>query len=157
MKDFDVHAQIKHLNIRKQGEEQEVLAVDIKLNAEVFAHVLDGLMCEGINEGSAHDSFWSGPADNTEPAFPQLGDIPFAREYRNVRAKLLGFEVDGCVLKKFSFVALSGHRADLTFSLAITEPPAKMIDMLASALADSVLIQFSAPQGDLLEAEQKAA
>lgn len=150
MKDFTAHADIKHLNIRKQGEDQEVLAVDIKLRAELQARVLDSLMCEDLNDGLAEGTFWMRSEDKA-PVFPQLGEIAFSREYRNVQAKLCGFEVYGCTLKKFSFRALPEGKAETTFSVTITEPPPKLIDTLASMLAEAVLIDFSCPQGDLLQ------
>jgi DNA segregation ATPase FtsK/SpoIIIE-like protein len=156
MKDFSAHADIKHLNIRKQGEDQEVLAVDIKLRAELRAEVLDSLMCEDMNDGLADATFWMRSEDRA-PVFPQLGEIGFSREYRNVQAKLCGFEVHGCTLKKFSFRALAEAKAETTFSVTITEPPPKLIDTLASMLADSVLIDFSCPQGDLLQGDALAA
>lgn len=149
MQDFTANAQIKHLNIRKQGEEQEVLAVDVKMTAEISADVIDAIMCDGLNEGAALHCFWM--QSDKSPMFPQIGEVPFSREYKNVRAKLADFTIEGVTLKKFSFVPMKDERGDLTFSMAVTEPPAKLIDTLASMLADSLLVQFSCPQGDMLD------
>lgn len=150
MRDFQVFADIKHLNIRKQGEDAEVLAIDIKLQANVPAQMVDDLMCEGINEGFCIGSFWLKSEDGA-PAFPQLGEVPFDRDYRNLRVKVLGLELEGVSIKKFRFKAIAGEKAELTFQATVEEPPAKTVDLLASQLASMTIFEFCQPQADLLD------
>lgn len=148
MKDFSVFAAIKHLNIRKQGEEQEVLAVDVKLEGRVEAWLVDDLMCEGLNEGACVHSFWLRSEDKA-PSFPQLSEIGFDREYKNLRVEVLGLELNGVTIKKFRFVPVAGELAELTFQMSVTEPPPKTVDLLASQLTASTWFKFFATQGDL--------
>lgn len=148
MREFGGMAEIKHLNIRKQGEEGTVLAVDVKMTMSVSASVVDDLMCEGINEGTCLSAFWLGSEDMA-PTFPQIEEIGFARQYKNVRADLLGITLSGCEIKKFRLSPRTGRNADLTFQLTMTEPPARAVDLLASALANDTWVSLTSEQGEL--------
>lgn len=148
MKGFSVFAAIKHLNIRKQGEEQEVLAIDVKLEARVDAWTVDDLMCAGLNEGACANTFWLSSEDQA-PSFPQLSEIGFDREYKNLKVDVLGLELKDAAIKKFRFKAVKGGIAELVFQMSIAEPPPKTVDLLASQLATQTWFKFIVVQGDL--------
>lgn len=148
MQDFKVNAEIKHLNIRKEGEEREVLAIDVKVTATVEADLVDSLMCEDINDGDALRCFWL-ENETRDVRFLNMGEVKFTREYKSVKVDLLEMELIGCKVGKFSFAPMSGGRALLTFSFSAKEPPAYAVDRLASMLGQDIDVAFTMPQGDL--------
>lgn len=148
MQDFKVSADIKHINIRKEGEEQDVLAIDVKISAIVDAELVDSLMCEDINDGDALRCFWL-ENDTRDVRFMNVGEIKFQREYKSVSIQLIEMELTGCKVGKFSFSPMSDGRAHLTFSFSAKEPPAYAVDRLASMLGQDIDVLFTMPQGDM--------
>jgi len=151
MQDFEVSVEMKHINVRKEGEEKEVLAMDLKMSAIVEAELVDSLMCEDINDGECERCFWL-PDD--APRFDNVPDISFTRSFGSVSVDMMMLSFSGCKLSKFSFKPMKGRKAELTFQVSIKEPPAMAVDRLASMLMNSMPAKFWMPQGDLLAQQQ---
>lgn len=148
MRDIKMLATIRHINIRKQGEEQEILAIDIKLRGTVSAELVDHLACSGLNEGAVLNGFWQ--STDHAPTFSQIINVPFEREYRNVEIKFPGIEADSGCLKKFSFAPQESGTAELTFTANITNPPALFVSRISQLLMDTVEISLRTPQQSLI-------
>lgn len=150
MKGFKVFPEIRHINIRKEGEEREVLAIDVKMQASVQASLIDQLMCEGINDGDAIRCFWN---ENEEgaPRFLGVPGIAFQRTFKNVTTNMIGMEFSGCSISKFGFTPKAQRQATLTFSVTLQEPPSTAADKLASMLGEAVEVEFFMTQLDMIE------
>ena len=149
MNAFEQPVEILHLNTRKEGEERDRLAIDVKVQATVDAEFIDELICGGVlSSGDALRAFWT-ENEHGEPRFLMLDEIKVHREVKGVNVELFSRGMYGCKISKFKFLPCAGHTARLTFSIQLHEPPGQVVELLASMLALEVPLKMSVPQGDL--------
>lgn len=153
MQSFEAEVEITHINVRKEGEEKETLALDLKMSMMAEAGLVDSLMCEDLNDGEAERCFWMANEEGT-PRFEQMDDVKFTRSYSNVNVEVMMLVLESCKLSKFSFKPMKGRKAELLFQVAIKEPHPMAVDRLASMLMNSMPAKFYQPQGDLLAQQQ---
>lgn len=144
---IDSLATIKHLNIRKQGpDEDKVLAIDIKFSdcradLELLARLL------GSDPGNVLASFWSG----TDIRFPGLEPIQSWSEIDGCRMHvggLGGLRLSGAA-KKFRCTLEGEHTITVEFQFSVTDPPHNATAILAEYVAEAVRIILDEEQGDL--------
>lgn len=154
MKPFHYMVGIDHLNIRKQGEDQATIAIDVKVSGNFPADVLDDLLCAGINEGAALAALWN--ADGA-PEFKTIESLQINRQFggMTVRWPSVGLEWTGCTLKKFAANAWEANSATLSWVISVTDPPAKSADLLATVLKEQTWLEVFQPQLDLVAATEK--
>lgn len=153
MHEFDSAVEILHLNTRKEGEEREKLAIDVKVQTKVDADFIDELICGGtVTKGDAHKAFWT-ENDHGEPRFLSIDEMKILRDIKSVSVTLFEREILGCKVGKFKFRPCAGHTASLTFSIQMYEPPGQIVELLASMLALEVPLKMSVPQGDFFTGE----
>lgn len=149
-------ASLAHLNVRKEGpDEAKATAIDLKLSGLVDSKVLDTLLCGDDADGMSEVSFWDTDGD---PRFLSLKECGFTREIHSACLDIEGISLRGCTVRKFSFKAMDGYRAMLTFSISSSDFPSNAIAILAEQLDEANSIHLWTPQGDLFEEkEQKSA
>lgn len=148
---FRVHgvATIKHLNVRKEGpEDEKVLAVDVKL-------VIDKLprtVCDYFDEALVPFLWRGDPATDAlivRNAF--LRPIAYAHEVSNAFVRIDNGVFHGCDVGKFSLEPRDGGTVDLTCSVAIY-PSANDVSDLAKHVQDGVHVAIEGPP-DLFNAD----
>lgn len=134
------HATIKHLNLRKQGSEDDrVLAIDIKITGEAPAAILNDLLGASADE-NVSGMFWS-TAPGADPASLKsyvIGQIDVDGVWPN---RIVRFGKQSAVgdLKKIAFKPMPGQRLDITASISIEEPKKELLDYLVSKITENVL------------------
>lgn len=143
-------ASLAHLNVRKEGpDDAKATAIDLKLSGLVDSKILDTLLCGDDANGMAEVSFWDTDGD---PRFLSLKECGFTREIHSACIDIEGVNLRGCTVRKFSFKAMDGYRAMLTFSISSSDFPSNAIAILAEQLDESNSIHLWVPQGDMFAA-----
>lgn len=146
---LDSFATIKHLNIRKQGpEEDKVLAIDIKFadcraDIDLLARLL------GSDSESCLLSFWNGG----DIRFPGLEPIQSWSEIEDCTMHiggLTGLRLFG-VAKKFRCAIEGENTVTMEFQFSVTDPPENATAILAEYVAEGVRIILDQEQGDLFQ------
>jgi hypothetical protein len=152
---IDSFATIKHLNIRKQGpDEDKVLAIDIKFSdcqadIELLARLL------GSDPGSCLASFWSGP----DIRFPGMEPIQSWSTIEGCTMHVGGFgglRLTGAA-KKFRCTVEGEHMVTMEFQFSVADPPENATATLAEYVAEQVRVILYEDQADLFESEQQHA
>lgn len=148
MKDMGCYAELRHINLRKEGpEDDKSPAFDLKLQAMVTAEFIENLMLgDGEENGSVVASFWS---EDGEPKFLSLEKVAIDRQVHNVMGTVEGLELRACKLKGFSFKPRGILMAELTFSVSTNDFPSNAVAVLAELLQEQVSVSMKAPQGDM--------
>lgn len=137
---FRGDATLRHLNARKEGPENEtVLAVDLKFEAEVPASVLAAFEPELV-EPLFLDS---GAVRNI-----QMGPLTFTSTLRHYRLKAIGTWFSDVELKKFAFQPKDGRLFVMTFGASF-KPSGDEVARFAEYLAESIEIDLSPADGEL--------
>jgi hypothetical protein len=133
------HAVIKHMNLRKQGQEDDrVLAIDIKVSGETQAMILNDLLGASPGEDLS-GMFWSTVpgADPESLKSYAIKEVEVDGEWPNRIVHIGKHEARGD-MKKIHFMPRSGHRLDLTAQISIEGPRQELLDYLVSKLQENV-------------------
>lgn len=121
---------IKHLNTRKEGEDDnQKLCVDLKLNT-----LTDRVVFHFFDDQLPH-ALWL-PGTEAKRNL-HLGPLSFGHEHEGYRLECCGSTHHGVKVKKFNLAVLDGGRIDLTFSVSF-EPSGTEVATLAEYLADDI-------------------
>lgn len=140
-------AEIKHLNVRKEGpDEEKSLAVDLKIQCTVSSDLFN-FFHEGLRDVLYTDI---GAVKNV-----YLEDLKFSNKIRNCELSILGQRYCGVDVSKFSLSPKDSNKALLTFSVSIA-PSGDEVAQLAEYVLDEVDIEITpSPELDFEESEKK--
>jgi len=141
-------AEIKHLNVRKEGQEDaKELAVDIKIQCVTSADMLD-FFHDGLKDALFTDV---GAVKNV-----YLSPIAFSNKILNCELNILEQRYYGVDAGKFTFEPKDDNRVIMTFSVSI-QPNGTDVAQLAEFVMDEVNIHIlPQPQLDFSGAEEVA-
>ena len=146
---FRLHGQatIKHLNVRKEGpEEEKILAVDVKLE---FKKV-DRRLCAYFDP--ALEAFlWRGDTDALIVRNNFLNPVGYANLIEGVTVTIGTHSYSGCQAKKFSIEPKDGGVITLTCSVSLN-PNADDVSDLAKLVQDEARVEIEG-QLDLFAGE----
>lgn len=140
-------AEIKHLNVRKEGpDEEKVLAIDVKLQCTTSADMLD-FFHEGIKDVLFTDA---GAVKNM-----MLKPLEFLNTVLNCELEILGQRYFGVDVGKFQLKPKDGNQVLMTFSVSI-QPSGDEVARISEFVMDEIDIAIL-PQPQLDFGEKKAA
>ena len=144
-------ATIKHLNVRKEGpEDEKILAVDVKLEIKR----VDRRLCAYFDD--ALEAFlWRGDTDALITRNVYLVPVAYANEIRDASVTIGMHSYNGCDVKKFAIEPRDGGVMTLTCSVALYPNSGDVAD-LAKYVQDEVSISIEGPP-DLFAGEPDAA
>lgn len=133
--------EIGNLNTRKEGKEEEdkVLAIDVKLTAQVKRDTLD-FFDENLFNFLFLDS---GAIRNL-----MMGPITFTHEMEGYRLEIAGSTHYGVRVKKFVIQAIDGGEAYLTFQVSF-KPSGDEVAQIAEYLQDELGINLEPENEEL--------
>lgn len=135
-------AEIEHLNVRKEGEEDDrELAIDVKASGAADAAVLNRLLGVGSDESIEH-TFWD---KDQRAKLLGLGECAVQGKVQNCNVQIGGLHIAGCDVGKFRFEVLDQHRIHLTCSISRTAPAAGVTEKLAGYTREQVLLIIEGP------------
>lgn len=135
---FDALATLRHLNIRKEGDEK-VLAYDLKIEVETSSDVLIEF------HPSLPSLLWA----DSEPRFKGLiTSVRLSGELRHHCARVASIEIADCTLKNFEVTPHAMDVATLTFTLTAKTVSGLTIALLSEFVQDKVSLHLSS-EGDL--------
>lgn len=144
---FSGLVQIKHLNIRKQGNEDDrVVAVDVKVFSEkVSGFVLDSILVPNESD-PVKGVLWD--ADGA-PRLYGVNRIDSWIEFEKCVGSMLGHRFSIEKISKFTGALTADFGMDLTFSFSIVEPSHALLETLVAMMAEDARLQIETPQMDL--------
>ena len=143
------NATIKHLNVRKEGpEDEKILAVDIKL--EMCR--LDRRLC-GYFDDALEAFLWRDESESLVVRNLYLEPLKFGNDIEGVTVKIGDDEFLGCRVSKFAISPRDGGVIDLVVSVS-AYPSSRDVSELAKRVQDDVTVSIEA-QPDLFSAEHE--
>lgn len=140
-------ANIKHLNIRKEGpDEEKVLALDVKLSECAVDVAFLARILGSESEDTVKAAFWD---DTKNVLFPGLDPITTWGEIKACRVVLGGLVLQSATLRKFKARIQSEHKLELEFSVTVTDPPSNATAILAEYVTDSIRVSVEKIQEEL--------
>lgn len=135
-------AEIKHLNVRKEGpDDEKVLAVDLKL---LFTK-LDFRICLYFDE--ALPAFlWRSEAESLSliARNAYLQPVAYANEIEGATVEIEGHGFRGCDVKKFAILPRDGGVVDLTCSVSLY-PTTYEVGDLSKLVQDGARVSIEGP------------
>ncbi len=132
-------AEIKHLNVRKEGpEEDKVLAIDIKLQCQTGAEMID-FFHEGMTAALFTDV---GAVKNS-----MLKPLAFQNTIMNMDLEIAGQKYYGVDVSKFVLEPKDGRKAEMTFGVSV-KPSGDEVARLSEFVMDELDIHIQ-PQPEL--------
>jgi hypothetical protein len=144
-------ATIKHLNVRKEGpEDEKILAVDVKLDIKS----VDRRLCAYFDE--ALEAFlWRGDTNALISRNAFLVPVTYMNEISSASVSIGEHQFLGCDVKKFQMAPMDGGVMTLTCSVALY-PNSGDVAELAKFVQDEVNVSIEGPP-DLFAGEPDAA
>jgi hypothetical protein len=135
-------ATIKHLNVRKEGpDDEKILAVDIKLEIRR----LDRRLCAYFDD-ALEEFLWRGNTNALIARNAYLGPVAYANELEGATFTIGMEEFSACDVKKFSIEPLDGGVFTLTCTVTVFSPPD--VSAIAKYVQDEAAVEIEA-QPDL--------
>jgi len=133
-------AAIKHLNVRKEGtDDDKVLAVDVKLEIKG----VDRRLCAYFDE-ALEPFLWRGDTDALIARNAWLGPVQYGHLITGASAEIDGQTFVGCEVKKFSIVPQDG--GVITLGLAVTVYPSSAeVSRLAKLVQEDAQVAIEGP------------
>jgi len=133
-------ATIKHLNVRKEGpEEEKILAVDVKLEIKR----VDRRLC-GYFDDALEAFLWRGDIDAMIARNQFLVPVQYANEISSASVQIGKDHYHGCDVKKFGLQAQDGGVMTLTCSVALY-PTSSDVSELAKLVQDEAQVTIEGP------------
>lgn len=133
-------AAIKHLNTRKEGDDDKVLVVDLKLVTKADARLAMPFFCADLVEPLWLDS---GAVKNLF-----VTEIKLGHELQNYRMDIAGEQFTAVTLKKFVLTPADGWIVVIAFQASFN-PTGTEVARLAEYLADDVILSLAPADGEL--------
>lgn len=133
-------ATIKHLNVRKEGpEDEKILAVDIKLEVKG----IDRRLCSYFDD--ALESFlWRGDTDALIVRNMFLEPVKYAHSISSASASIAGQSFVGCDVGKFAINPRDGGVIDMVMSVT-AYPSSDEVAQLAKRVQDDTQVVIEGP------------
>lgn len=147
-------ATIKHLNVRKEGpEEEKILAVDVKL---AFEKIDRSILAYFEPDGVLPGFLWRGDpaADALIVRNAFLSPLNYSHDISSASVKIDGGWFPGSDVKKFVISPRDGGQVDITCSVSIFPSSAAVAD-LAKNVQDGARVEIEGPP-DLFDGDQGA-
>ena len=136
---LNCQAEIEHINVRKEGDDEKELAVDLKLSAVTIHDVLFML-------DDAIDVFFfksGGIVRNTA-----LKPVGFDYELQHYALDMLGISYTGCVVKKIEVKPIDGSMIALRFQVSL-KPLNSDVSRMVEFIKELVEIKLYPQDGEL--------
>jgi hypothetical protein len=133
-------ATIKHLNVRKEGpEDEKILAVDVKLEIKN----VDRRLCAYFDD--ALEAFlWRGDSDALIARNMYLAPVTYGNEISSATVRIANQSFVGCDVKKFAVEPRDGGVVTLACSVSIY-PTSSDISELAKIVQDDAHVTIEGP------------
>ncbi len=140
-------ASILHLNIRKEGSEREILAIDIKIIGETTADVLPGIL--GCTRAKALQ-FWDKKTDEKRPAFNGIAEVSGSAEFEHCEVLIDGHKFTDAKVRKFKFTPINGFLLNLTCQVSIADIHNSDVSFVCERMKSDVKVSIGS-QPDLFD------
>lgn len=133
-------ATIKHLNVRKEGpEDEKILAVDVKMEFKK----IDRRLC-GYFDDALEAFLWRGNTDALIARNSFLCPVVYLHTIRDATVTIGTHSYSGCEVKKFGIQPEDGGVITLTCSVSLN-PNAADISDLAKLVQDETRVEIEGP------------
>lgn len=137
---YSGHAQIKHLNTRKEGpDDDKVLAVDLKVTTTSASSILDYF------DEQLVDFLYTSAGDIRNP---MIGEIPMLHALEDYQLRLCGCTHFSVKVRKFSIEPFIDRQVRLTLQISF-RPSGGEIARIAEYLQDETHIELEPINGEL--------
>lgn len=152
---FDSDPEIKHINLRKEGQDGETIAVDLKIEGPARIGPQGELIQKllGCDESRAL-AFWHGPTNDGSPdpdenpeadiAFNGITTIQSWAFFESGHdAKIGGLSFRPDKIGKFALTPRAGYVVDLVFQVSISDITDRQLQLLTEYLKTEVPMQIA--------------
>ena len=155
--EIETLAQVIHLNARKEGpNENKVPALDVKMRGEIPIRTAALLM--GVEDHhSLQSALWDQTHEDVPRRFIMLDEIKLAGEVWGVLVEMMGMRIPNTKIKKFSLFPMDGMTIELCWQTSVTEPPSKLLPVLAEYLGEDIKVRLFKEQQELDLGQGEAA
>lgn len=162
-------AMILHLNIRKQGnDDNKILAVDIKLHGVTSSQCLHKILgCEPhqalrfweMNPEAVEKIMAGEKVSSTRPIFTGLDSISSWASFENIEMQIEGFRrsFQGVKVKKFRFLPTNDTNIVLTMSASISDIDSSDLARFSDMLQEKIFCRFEGQPELALDGDDKPA
>lgn len=139
-------ATLAHINTRKEGDDNNtVIAMDLKITAEVSVAVLDQLVPVDPEAFPASKLLFDGEGN---PRLWAIEDFKIMGEHKEITAKLGRVNLNNTTAKKFKANVKHGGVVTLTFLLQL-KPTHTQINSLVDMLQDEFKLTLTSKNQDM--------
>jgi len=136
---FNSQPTIVHVNLRKEGAEHDILAVDVKVKGE----------CPGANAAAMLGcdpehltALWFDDIEGHPARFTGVSSIDSWAKFENCIASIGGIAFEGVTAKKFKIKPVGGGNVEITFQIGISRIPPKLVGRLGDMAQEHAKVEI---------------
>jgi len=141
---FEGLAEIEHLNIRKEGAEKDVLAVDVKVGGVSPGEVLYQIL--GCAKAKAA-TFWDLKSDEQRAAYAGLAQIKCNAEFESCEITIGEKKFVGAKCRRFVVVPANFHKLNLVCQISISDIHDADVGYLCEQIRERVKVEVNGEPG----------
>jgi len=145
--EYKDNATVEHLNIRKEGSDKDVLAIDVKVNGETGGKVLAQIL--GCSDKQA-TGFWDLKSEEQRATYTGVTEIDTWTEFETCTVKIGIKQFRGAKVRRFKFKPINHHMLDLTCSISLSDIHDKDVAYLCEQMKEDVAVSIES-QADMFD------
>ena len=146
---FHPTASIEHLNIRKEGSERDILAIDIKLAGDTTSTVLASIL--GCGKAQARH-FWNVKSEEKAILFNGISKVLAWNELDNCEVIIGERKFKGARVRRFSFQPQPGMVIKLECQVTVSDIHDSDVSYLCEHIRDDINVTIGS-HPDLFDSE----
>ena len=132
---FNSKPMVTNVNLRKEGAEHDILAVDVDVNGEVPGSVAGELL--GCSNRDAKELLWHQDIEGHPARMTGITAITSWAKFENCNLEIAGMKFDGVVAKKFKLKPVGGGALHLSMQIQISRIPDEHVGRLGECVREN--------------------
>ena len=150
---FNSQPLITNVNLRKEGAEHDILAVDVSVKGNAPGVMAAELLGCSNQEVTA---LWHDDIEGFPARFSGITDIKSWAKFDNCTASIGNHKFDGVVAKKFKIKPIGGGEIEIAFQIGISNIPHKLVGDLGELVQEHAKVEIRGEE-DMFDADDDEA
>ncbi len=151
---FNANPEIQHVNLRKEGAEHDILAVDVKIKGEAKGKCAAELL--GCSDAEVQH-LWHDDIEGHPARYSGITAIDSWAKFENSVCTIGKSKFEGVTAKKFKVKPIGGGNVEVVFQIGISDIPRDKVGVLGDLVGEHAKVEIRGEEDLFDDGEGEAA